>query len=202
MVGGMGWGGGGGGRYGEEGFLATNNSREAWMAAAMWQFLGLPRWVMTAGLCFFALSLYKTEIAHDPEAAMPLFLKAGLLKPGLLGLVIAGLSASFMTTFCSEINACASIIVQDLYRPLLRPNLAGDSKELVKVGYAVTILLAVMAIVFGYAIVTAKDYGSSSALNVIWAWMLGGLLTCLVVPLALRCDWGRMNGWGISAGGL
>ncbi len=202
IVGLIGCAGGAGGRYGEQRFLATKNTREASMVAALWQFLGLPRWVMTAGLCFFALTLYKTEIAHDPEAAMPLFLRAGLLKPGLLGLVVAGLSASFMTSFCSEINACASIIVQDLYRPLIRPNLAGDSKELVKMGYAVTILLAVMAIVFGYAIVEAKDYGSSSALNVIWAWMLGGLLTCLVVPLALRWYWGRMNGWGFSAGCL
>jgi SSS family solute:Na+ symporter len=200
IVGLIGCAGGAGGRYGEQRFLATNNSREASMAAAMWQFLGLPRWVMTAGLCFFALSLYKTEIAHDPEAAMPLFLKAGLLKPGLLGLVIAGLSASFMTTFCSEINACASIIVQDLYRPLVRPQLEGESPELVKAGYIVTVLLALTAIGFGYVIVQAKDYGSSSALNVIWAWMLGGLLTCLVVPLALRWYWGRMNGWGFSAG--
>ena len=32
--------------------------------------------------------------------------------------------------------------------------------------------------------------------------MLGGLLTCLVVPLALRWYWGRMNGWGFSAGCL
>ena len=111
----------------------------------------------------------------------PLFLRSGLLRPGLLGLVVAGLSASFMTSFCSEINACASIIVQDLYRPLIRPNLEGDSPELVRVGYGTTMFLAVLAIVLGYVIVEAKDYGSSStALNVVWAWMLGGLLTCLV----------------------
>src|ERR1017187_5537113 len=202
IVGLIGCAGGAGGRYGEQRFLATRNTREASMMAALWQFLGLPRWVMTAGLCFFAYSLYKADISQDPEAAMPLFLRSGLLRPGLLGLVVAGLSASFITSFCSEINACASIIVQDLYRPIIRPHLSGESRELVKVGYAVTVLLAITAIVLGYAIVEAKDYGSSSALNVVWAWMLGGLLTCLVVPLALRWYWGRMNGWGFSAGCL
>jgi solute:Na+ symporter, SSS family len=202
IVGLIGCAGGAGGRYGEQRFLATRNTREASMMAALWQFLGLPRWVMTAGLCFFAFALYKVQVARDPEAAMPLFLQSGLLRPGLLGLVVAGLSASFMTSFCSEINACASIIVQDLYRPLLRPNLSDDSRELVKTGYGVTVALALLAIGLGYGIVEAKDYGSSSALNVVWAWMLGGLLTCLVVPLALRWYWGRMNGWGFSAGCL
>jgi hypothetical protein len=32
--------------------------------------------------------------------------------------------------------------------------------------------------------------------------MLGGLLTCFVVPLAFRWYWGRMNGWGFAAGCL
>jgi len=202
IVGLIGCAGGAGGRYGEQRFLAARNTREASMLAAFWQFLGLPRWVMTAGLCFFALVLYRTQISHDPEAAMPLFLRSGLLRPGLLGLVVAGLSASFMTSFCSEINACASIIVQDLYRPLFRPKLPDDSRELVKMGYVVTLGLAVLAIGLGCWILEAKDYGSSSALNVVWGWMLGGLLTCLVVPLALRWYWGRMNGWGFSAGCL
>ena len=52
IVGLIGCAGGAGGRYGEQRFLATKNTREASMMAALWQFLGLPRWVMTAGLCF------------------------------------------------------------------------------------------------------------------------------------------------------
>ncbi len=194
--------GGAGGRYGEQRFLATKNPREAAMLAALWQFLGFPRWVMTGGLCFLAYTLFKAEVAKDPESAMPLFLQSGLLRPGLLGFVVAGLSASFMTSFCSEINACASIIVRDLYQPLVRPHLPDDSKEFVGASYLVTGLLALIAIVIGYGMVQSQSSGQGSALNVIWAWMLGGLLTCLVVPLALRWYWGRMNGWGFAAGCL
>jgi Na+/proline symporter len=194
--------GGAGGRYGEQRFLATQNTREAALLAALWQFLGFPRWIMTAGLCFLAYALYSTQISTDPECVMPMFLKSGLLKPGLLGLVVAGLSASFMTSFCSEINACASILVRDLYQPLLRPDLPDESKELIRVSYLATALLALVAIVIGYGMVESQHAGGGSAMNVIWSWMLGGLLTCFVVPLALRWYWGRMNGWGFAAGCL
>jgi Na+/proline symporter len=131
-----------------------------------------------------------------------MFLQSGLLKPGLLGLVVAGLSASFMTSFCSEINACASIVVRDIYQPLIRPHVPDDSKELVKTGYIVTGGLAFLASVIGYEMVESQSGNNASALNVIWAWMLGGLLSCFVVPLALRWYWGRMNGWGFAAGCL
>jgi len=194
--------GGAGGRYGEQRFLATRNTREAALMAALWQFLGFPRWLMTAGLCFLGYTLYRAQISTDPECVMPLFLKSGLLKPGILGLVVAGLSASFMTSFCSEINACASIIVRDLYQPLLRPKVSDESKELIWVSYLVTLLLAFIAIALGYGMVESQNRGGGSAMNVIWSWMLGGLLTCFVVPLALRWYWGRMNGWGFAAGCL
>ena len=193
--------GGAGGRYGEQRFLATKNTREAAMLAALWQFLGLPRWVMTAGLCFLAYTFYKAQISHDPGSVLPLFLTSGLLRPGLLGFVVAGLSASFMTGFCSEINACASIIVRDLYQPLLRPRLPDESHEFVRASYLATGALAMVAIAAGYAVVESQR-NNGSALNVLWSWMLSGLLACFVVPLALRWYWGRMNGWGFSAGCL
>jgi Na+/proline symporter len=192
--------GGAGGRYGEQRFLATKNTREAALMAALWQFLGFPRWLMTAGLCFLGYTLYQSQISTDPECVMPLFLKSGLLKPGFLGLVVAGLSASFMTSFCSEINACASIIVRDLYQPLLRPKVSDEAKELIWASYLATLLLAFIAIAIGYGMVETQNRGGGSAMNVIWSWMLGGLLTCFVVPLALRWYWGRMNGWGFAAG--
>lgn len=202
IVGMIGCVGGAGGRYGEQRFLAATTTKEAAKLAALWQFLGFPRWIMTAGLCYLGYALYSKEIASDPECVMPRFLQSGLLGPGLLGLVVAGLSASFMTSFCSEINACASIIVRDLYQPLLAPQVADSDRKLVKVSYVVTGLLALLAAIIGYAMVESQAHGGGSALNVIWGWMLGGLLTCFVVPLAFRWYWGRMNGWGFAGGCL
>ena len=202
IVGMIGCVGGAGGRYGEQRFLAATNVKEAAKLAALWQFLGFPRWIMTAGLCFLGYTLYTSKIATDPECVMPEFHQSGLLGPGLLGLVVAGLSASFMTSFCSEINACASIIVRDLYQPLVAPQVADSDRRLVRVGYLVTACLVLLAALIGYAMVESQAHGGGSALNVIWQWMLGGLLTCFVVPLAFRWYWGRMNGWGFAAGCL
>jgi Na+/proline symporter len=107
-----------------------------------------------------------------------------------------------MTSFCSEINACASIIVRDIYQPLIAPEIEDSDRKLVRVSYLVTGLLALLAAIIGYAMVESQTHGGGSALNVIWGWMLGGLLTCFVVPLAFRWYWGRMNGWGFAAGCL
>jgi Na+/proline symporter len=194
--------GGAGGRYGEQRFLATRNTREAALLAALWQFLGFPRWVMTAGLCYLGFTLYKAEIAKDPLSPLPLLLHSGLIGPGLLGLVVAGLSASFLTSFCSEINACASIVIRDLYQPLVRPQVPDQSREFVGASYLATAVLALIAIAIGYGMVESQENGNGGALNVMWTWMLNGLLPCLVVPLALRWYWGRMNGWGFAAGCL
>lgn len=194
--------GGAGGRYGEQRFLATKNTREAALLAGLWQFLGFPRWIMTGGLCFLGYTLFKAEIGKDPLSPMPLLLRSGLIGPGLLGFVVAGLSASFMTSFCSEINACASIIVRDLYQPLVRPRVSDQSREFVTASYLATGMLALVAIAIGYGMVESQNGGNGSALNVMWTWMLNGLLPCLVVPLALRWYWGRMNGWGFAVGCL
>jgi Na+/proline symporter len=202
IVGMIGCVGGAGGRYGEQRFLATRNTREAAKLAALWQFLGFPRWLMTAGLCFLGFTLYRSAISTDPECVLPKFLQSGLLKPGILGLVVAGLSASFMTSFCSEINACASIIVRDLYQPLLRPHVPDESKELVWTSYLVTGVLSALGMAIGFGMVVSQQHGNGSAMNAIWHWMLSGLLPCYVVPLAFRWYWGRMNGWGFAAGCL
>lgn len=202
VVGMIGCVGGAGGRYGEQRFLAATNTKEAAKLAALWQFLGFPRWIMTAGLCYLGYAFYTKEIATDPESVLPMFLQSGLLTSGMLGLVVAGLSAAFMTSFCSEINACASIVVRDIYQPLIAPQVADSDRKLVRVSYLVTGGLALLAALVGYAMVESQASTGGSALNVIWAWMLGGLLTCFVVPLAFRWYWGRMNGWGFAAGCL
>jgi Na+/proline symporter len=159
IVGMIGCVGGAGGRYGEQRFLAATNAKEAAKLAALWQFLGFPRWIMTAGLCFVGYTLYTSAIASDPECVMPKFLQSGLLAPGLLGLVVAGLSASFMTSFCSEINACASIIVRDLYQPLIAPHVADSDRRLVKVSYIVTGCLAALAALIGYTMIESQARG-------------------------------------------
>lgn len=189
--------GGAGGRYGEQRFLAAKTAREAGMLAALWQVLAVPRWVLTAGLAFLAFTLFKdqTVLAADPDAAIPLFLESDLLATGAKGLVVTGLVAAYMSTFSSEVNATASIIVRDIVQPLAGGPPGNERKGMVT-SYMATVALVALTMGLGCLFV------AGSSLNAVWTWMLGGLVTCYVVPLAMRWYWGRMNGWGFAAGSL
>lgn len=189
--------GGAGGRYGEQRYLAAGSGRKAAWQAALWQGLAIPRWVVTAGLAFLAFTVFReqTVAVGDPDSVFPLFTKSDLLFPGLRGLVLATLAAAYMASFSGEVNATASMIVHDLWQPLF----AGDRENApgtMRASYVATFLLVAGAMGFGY---TCTEH---SSLNGLWTWMLGGLVTCYVVPLALRWYWGRMNGWGFTAGAL
>ena len=197
LVGLIGCVGGAGGRYGEQRFLAAKTAREAGWIAALWQVLAVPRWVFTAGLAFLAFTHFKaqTVIGHDPEAVVPLLLTSGLLASGAKGLVVTGLVAAYMSTFSSEVNATASIVVRDICQPLTGRHRDDEQGGMIA-SYFATAALVLVALALGYLFV------QNSSLNAVWSWMLGGLITCVVVPLALRWYWGRMNGWGFAAGSL
>ncbi len=187
--------GGAGGRYGEQRYLAAQNGRQAAWQAALWQVVALPRWVIVAGLAMLGFVYFRDAAVTgaDPDSVLPLFTISNLLAPGVRGLVLATLAAAFMSTFSSEVNAAASIIVHDLWQPLFRADRENAPGNMAA-SYAATFLLVVGSMVCGYLFV------ENSSLNALWTWMLGGLVTCIVVPLALRWYWGRMNGWGFAAG--
>jgi len=197
VVGFLGCIGGAGGRYGEQRFLATRTVKEAGWMAALWTVLALPRWLVIGGIAFIGITLFGPAVVAgaDPDAALPLFLKSDLLGTGIKGLVSVGFVAAYMSTFSSEINASASIIVRDLYQPLTKSEDDSGSGHMLP-SYLATAALAVISIALGYLFV------EQSNLNGICSWMMSGLISCIVVPLALRWFWGRMNGWGFTAGCL
>lgn len=197
--------GGAGGRYGEQRYLAAKNAKQAAWQAALWQVLVMPRWILTAGLAFLAFTLFREQtvevvkvvggnvVYSDPDAIFPIFTSSSLLAPGMRGLVVATLTAAYMSTFSSEINAAAGIMVHDIWQPLC----AGDrenARGTMAASYGATLWLIAAAMGCGWM------FTEYSSLNGVWTWMLGGLITCVVVPLALRWYWGRMNGWGFAAG--
>ena len=197
--------GGAGGRYGEQRFLAAKTPKHAAWQAALWQGMAIPRWVVTGGLAFLAYTVFKEQtvevvkvvgakvIYSDPNAIYPLYVQSNLLVPGLRGLIIATLAASYMSAFSSEVNAAASIFVHDIFQPLFQHD-NEKARGNMYASYAATAMIVCAAMGCGYM------FTVYSSLNGVWSWMLGGLITCVVVPLAMRWYWGRMNGWGFAAG--
>ena len=179
--------------------------------AALWSVLALPRWIFLGGLAYLAFVLFREQVLFpsgidpatgltrlpDPDAVVPLFLQSNLLVSGVKGLVVTGLVAAYMSTFSSEVNASASILVRDIVQPLTGRHLDDESGGMIA-SYLATTALVVITMVLGYTF----SENAGSTLNAVWIWMLGGLITCIVVPLALRWYWGRMNGWGYTAGSV
>lgn len=126
----------------------------------------------------------------NAERVMPAVLRDHL-GPGVRGLVLAGLLAAFMSTFAATVNSAASYVVRDLYQPLAR--LPGDSRALVRAGYAATLGVVMVGTLVGLAV---KSVGE------IFTWIMMVLGAAFVIPNVLRWYWWRLNGWGYAVGTL
>ena len=67
---------------------------------------------------------------------------------GLLGLLLAGLLAAFMSTFSATVNAGGAYLVNDIYKRYLKTD--GTPRHYVAVSWAAQIVILVVGIFFGY----------------------------------------------------
>ena len=110
------------------------------------------------------------------------------LPPGVMGLMIAGLLAAYVSTLSTHLNWGTSYLVHDFYRRFIEPN--ADEKHYVAVGRVVTALLMVLAAALTFVLESAQ--GNFALLLSIGAGT--GLL------YLLRWFWWRINAWSeISA---
>lgn len=78
----------------------------------------------------------------NDDLAYPAMLKA-VLPPGWLGLVLASLTAAYMSTISTHLNWGSSYIVNDVYKRFVKPD--ATDKEQVLIGRISTVLLMVVA---------------------------------------------------------
>ncbi|MFG0261217.1 MAG: Na+:solute symporter, partial [Novipirellula sp. JB048] len=81
------------------------------------------------------------EIIND-DLAYPAMLKS-VLPAGWLGLVLASLTAAYMSTISTHLNWGSSYVVNDVYKRFVKPN--ATDKEQVLVGRISTVLMMVVA---------------------------------------------------------
>ncbi len=174
------------GGYMAQRYYAADSDKDAGRLSALWIVMLTFRWPFIMAVAALAF-LLPTPLA-DPEMALPTVLTQ-LVPMGLKGLLLAGLMAASMSTFDSTINAGAAYLVKDLYQPFIKPN--ADEKELVRVSYASTILIVVVALVLAYF---------TPSINAIWRWITMSLGAGLFLPNLLRWYWWRFNGIGFAVG--
>jgi Na+/proline symporter len=118
-------------------------------------------------------------IGHD--MAYPAMLV--FLPSGMLGLMVAGLLAAYVSTISTHLNWGTSYLVHDLYRRFIRPD--ADERHYVMTGRIVTALMMLLAAGMTFLLQTART-GFELLLSIGAG---SGLL------YLLRWYWWRINAW-------
>lgn len=178
----------GGGGFIAQRMLAARNEKHAlagtlWFTIAHYAIRPWP-WII-AGLVALALDPGlrgpgATREVHEGAYAV---LMRRVLPPGLLGLTLAGFAAAYMSTINSLLNLSASYLINDVYRPFLRP--VASSGE-----YVWASRIAVAVVLGSGALVSWLLSGAGEG------WELVMDLTAGIGPvLLLRWYWWRVSAW-------
>jgi solute:Na+ symporter, SSS family len=89
-------------------------------------------WTHRAGAAFFGPNLRAMGTNMDFELVLPYALGA-FVPVGLLGFLIAGLLAAFMSNFAATVNAAPPYFVNDIYKRFINPN--ASPKTYVRLSY-------------------------------------------------------------------
>ncbi|MDW7695136.1 sodium:solute symporter family protein [Flammeovirgaceae bacterium SG7u.111] len=171
----------GGGGYVAQRMMSAKDEKNSllatlWFQVAHYAIRPWP-WVLVA---LSTLVLYPEA---DDRGATYVMMIRDYLPSGLVGLLLAAFLAAYMSTIASQIVWGTSYIINDLYRPFIKPN--AEEKFYVKVSKITTFLLMLFSLV-----VTTQLEQISDAWKLVLALSAG-----IGVILILRWFWWRINAW-------
>jgi SSS family solute:Na+ symporter len=184
--------------YDMQRILSAKDPREASMMSAWVNIvLTFPRYFLVIGLTALTAAFYSDFIRSmgtgmDFELVLPMAL--GQFVPvGLLGFLIAGLLAAFMSNFAATVNAAPPYFVNDIYKRFINPNAA--PKTYVRLSYLASFAVVVIGVLIGWNV---------TSVNSIVLWIVSGLWGGYTASNVLKWYWWRFNGygyfWGMVAG--
>ena len=185
--------------YDMQRILAAKTPREAGLMSAIVSVCQIPRWFMIVGITTLALVYFSNDLVAmgdnvDFELVLP-WVISEFLPVGLVGFVLAGMLAAFMSTFDSTVNAGAAYLVNDVYKRYFNPN--APTGLYIKASYIASFLIVGVGIAFGFM---------SESVNSVTQWIVSGLFGGYTAPNILKWHWWRFNGygyfWGMVAGVL
>lgn len=185
--------------YDMQKILSTKSPAEAAKMSGFVSVILMPiRYLMIAGFAALALIYYEelnllnSAGNIDFELILPTAIKE-FVPVGLLGLLLAGLIAAFMSTFAGTLNAAQAYLVNDIYLKYTKPD--ASKIQIRNMNYATGIIVVVVSIVLGFF---AEDV--NSVLNIIVSVLYGSYVGANI----LKWHWWRFNGegffWGMVAG--
>ena len=175
--------------YDMQRILATRNPREASLMNGMVNVvLYFPRYMMITGITVLALAFCMTDLKAmdkpDFEKILPIVLTQ-YVPAGVVGFLLAGLLAAFMSNFAATINAAPAYIVNDIYKRFLNPGVA--PKAQVAMSRVACVVVLAVGILFGLLATRITD---------IMMWIVGALYGGYVMANVLKWYWWRFNGYG------
>jgi Na+/proline symporter len=176
--------------YDMQRILSSKTPREASMMSAWVNIvLTFPRYFLIIGLTVLAAAFYGDALrgmgTHmDFELVLPMAL--GRFVPvGLLGFLIAGLLAAFMSNFAATVNAAPPYFVNDIYKRFINPH--ASPKTYVRLSYLASLAVVVIGVLIGWNV---------PSVNVVVLWIVSGLWGGYIASNALKWYWWRFNGYG------
>jgi SSS family solute:Na+ symporter len=178
--------------------LSAKDAREAsLMSSWVNVVLTFPRYFLITGLAVLALVFFSDQIRAmgtnmDFELVLPYAL--GRFVPvGLLGFLIAGLLAAFMSNFAATVNAAPPYFVNDIYKRFINPN--ASPRTYVRLSYLSSFVVVLVGVLIGWYV---------ASVNSVVLWIVSGLWGGYTASNVLKWYWWRFNGygyfWGMVAG--
>ncbi len=185
--------------YDMQKILSTKSPEEASKMSGFVSVILMPiRYLMIAGFAALALIYYeKLDLLTasgtvDFELILPSAIKE-FAPVGLLGLLLAGLLAAFMSTFAGTLNAAQAYIINDIYLKYKGDNVS--PKQVKSMNYGSGLIVVVISVILGFFV---QD------VNSVLQWLVSALFGSYVVANVLKWHWWRFNGqgffWGMVAG--
>lgn len=179
--------------------LSTRSPAEASKMSGFVSVVLMPvRYLMIAGFAALALVYYEQIDLLTPsgqidfELILPAAIR-GFAPIGLMGLIVAGLLAAFMSTFAGTLNAAQAYLINDVYLNI-NPQI-GRMKWQKLINYGSGLLVVAVGIGLGFFV---------ENVNSVLQWLVSALFGSYVMANVLKWYWWRFNGtgffWGMLAG--
>lgn len=182
--------------YDMQRILSARSPKEASMMSGVVSLvLQFPRYLFIAGLVVLSLVYFSGDLnamgdGIDFEGVLPMAL-AKFIPIGLLGLVLAGLLAAFMSSFAAALNAAPAYLVNDVYKKYVNPD--AEPKTYVRLSYLASALFVIIGVTIGLFL---------QNIETIVIWITSALFGGFSGANVLKWLWWRMNGYGYFAGML
>ncbi len=161
--------------------------KTGWLVVVLY-FIGPPVMFIPA----LAARQFVSGLHHDTDIYPVLCSK--LLAPGMLGLMIAAMFSSTMSTLSGTFNVCANVLTTDVYRRLIRPQ--ASQKELVHVGRLMTVIVGSISITLA---VFMADGGSEQLFRNMVT-LFSTAAAPVAIPMLLGLTWRRASNLGVLTG--